>query len=127
MYGNLNILTDDECTTLIDRTIDGGTVGVGLNLEYEICAGKKHPFPNSLLSFKRKKKKMNTYQKEIKEMKKLDLSKSWKPTKFRYSVRRIQTKVSLQTGKDYPYNWFIGGVDSCQGDSGGPLWRNLKV
>merc|ERR1719370_1255577 len=28
---------------------------------------------------------------------------------------------------DYPYNWFIGGVDTCQGDSGGPIWRNIKV
>ena len=123
MYGNLNILTDDECTTLLD----GKTEEMGLNFKYEICAGKKHPFPNSLLSFQRKKKRMTTYKKEVEEVKKLNLAKSWMPTKFRYTVRKTQSKFSLQTGTDYPYDWFIGGVDACSGDSGGPLWRNIKV
>ena len=51
----------------------------------------------------------------------------WKPTKYFYSMNVNQTRVSLGTRENYPYDWFIGGVDSCQGDSGGPLWRNIKV
>ena len=32
----------------------------------------------------------------------------------------------MGTKESYPYDWFLGGVDTCHGDSGGPLWRNIE-
>ena len=34
----VNILTDEESATLLERTFDGGTEDIGLNLDYELCA-----------------------------------------------------------------------------------------
>ena len=42
-------------------------------------------------------------------------------------MKSNHTRVSLGTKESYPFDWFLGGVDSCQGDSGGPLWRNIEV
>ena len=50
----------------------------------------------------------------------------FKPTRFIYKPKMKRTRVSLGTKKTYPFDWYLGGVDSCQGDSGGPLWRNLE-
>ena len=51
----------------------------------------------------------------------------FKPQRYRYKMRSKQIRVGLGVAEDYPYDWFLGGVDSCQGDSGGPLWRNIEV
>ena len=138
MYANVNILTDEECTRLFKP--HGGGEEVDLNLEYEICVGKKHSFPHSIISYHRKLKSKKYRDKEKSEAVKYGLAKwkdsqkkevqwltRWKPTKYFYSMNVNQTRVSLGTRENYPYDWFIGGVDSCQGDSGGPLWRNIKV
>jgi len=49
------------------------------------------------------------------------------PGRYSYAVNKKMTRVSLGTKESYPYDWFIGGVDSCQGDSGGPIFFNRKV
>ena len=124
MYANLNVLEDKECEVLFHPK-GGSKEAVGLNKEYEICVGKKHSFPHSIISFMRKTKRKSLIQKERNEAKKLKLK--LKPSKYAYVLNKKQTRVSLGTPSNYPYDWFLGGVDSCQGDSGGPLWRNIKV
>ena len=66
-------------------------------------------------------------QKQKSEARKQNLANGTKPSKYIYIMNKQQTRVSLGTPGNYPYDWFLGGVDSCQGDSGGPLWRNIKV
>ena len=135
----MNLLTDEECNTLF-KPHGGAEKVMSLNPEYEICVGKKHSFPHSLISYHRKNKSKKYQDKEKAEAVKYGLAKwldsekkevkwltRWKPTKWFYRMNKNQTRVSLGTKQDYPYDWFIGGVDSCQGDSGGPLWRNIKV
>ena len=78
---NVNILTDEECKTLLERIFDGGTEEIGLNLDYELCAQKKHPFPNSLLSFLNPEEEKKY---ELKETEELNLP--IKPNNYRYSV-----------------------------------------
>ena len=56
----------------------------------------------------------------------LGLPSGYKPTKFLYKIKKNETKDLLDTRQDYPYDWYLGGVDSCTGDSGGPLWRNIN-
>ena len=126
MYANLNVLEDDECEVLFQPK-GGSQEAVAYNKDYEICVGKKHPFPHSVISFTRKTKRRKTIQKQKSEAKKLNLEKGTKPSKYIYIMNKQQTRVSLGTPGIYPYDWFLGGVDSCQGDSGGPLWRNIKV
>ena len=138
MYANMNILTDEECTELF-KPHGGGKEAMSLNLEYELCVGKKHSFPHSIISFQRRKKSAARQKKELNDALKYNLAVKdtntgkirWptvlKPTKYWYKMNPKQTRVSLGTKENYPYDWFIGGVDSCQGDSGGPLWRNVKV
>ena len=126
MYANQNLLTDKECQTLMNILPKDEQEQMAINFDYELCAGKKHPFPNAMVSFHRKKKKKTTIEKEKEEAKKLKLEKSWEPTKYTY-VPKKHTRISLGTKENYPFKWFIGGVDTCQGDSGGPLWRNIKV
>ena len=50
-----------------------------------------------------------------------------KPTKYTYMMNKAPRQKALGLPEDYPYNWFLGGVDTCGGDSGGPLWTNIKV
>ena len=88
--------------------------------------GKKHSFPKALLSFERKtKSKKKVMSKELEIAKKYKIK--YKPQRYRYKMRSKQIRVGLGVAEDYPYDWFLGGVDSCQGDSGGPLWRNIEV
>ena len=56
----------------------------------------------------------------------MGLPSGYKPTKFLYKIKKNETKDLLDTRQDYPYDWYLGGVDSCTGDSGGPLWRNIN-
>jgi len=131
MYANLNILMDEECETLFnhskafDKKNDANT-DMSLNKEYEICTGKKHKFPADGISFVRRKKKKAVREAEKAKATKLGL-KGLKPTKYRYTRANARKfKGNIKTPPEYPYDWFLGGVDSCQGDSGGPLWRNIK-
>ena len=126
MYANLNVLEDNECEVLFQPK-GGSKVAVGYNKDYEICVGKKHPFPKSVISFTRKTKRKSMIKKQKAEAKKLKLEQGTKPSKYIYIMNKQHTRVSLGTPGNYPYDWFLGGVDSCQGDSGGPLWRNIKV
>ena len=65
--------------------------------KFEMCAGLKKPFP-TVTTFK---KQGNKY-KEIKS----------RPDKLGFKLG----------GKEYPYDYYIGGTDSCSGDSGGGLY-----
>merc|ERR1712142_1194906 len=127
MYANLNILTDEECETLFKYSIDANKYSdMQFNKEYEICTGKKHRFPAEGVSFVRHKKKKEILEAEKAKAAQLGL-KGLKPTKYRFTRTNARKfKGSFKTAADYPYDWFLGGVDSCQGDSGGPLWRNIK-
>ena len=126
MFANMNILTDEECEIMF-KPMGGSKQAILLNNRYDICAGKKHPFPHSIISFERRKKRRSAISKEKSEAKKSKVSARIKPTQFYYKISPKQTRVSLGTPEDYSYKWFLGGVDSCQGDSGGPFWRNIKV
>merc|ERR1719220_1941543 len=77
------------------------------------------------MSFRRTRKRSSQYKKEKEDAKKLNLPAGFQPTKYVYRILQKQSRVSLGTKESYPYDWFLGGVDSCQGDSGGPLWRNI--
>ena len=116
------MLTDEECETLIDAC--PACQGIGYVKKYEFCAGKKHEFPASMLSFTRKKKRLNVWKQQRRDAKKYGIRA---PGRYRYAINGKMTRVSLGTKESYPYDWFIGGVDSCQGDSGGPIFFNRKV
>ena len=118
MYANMNVLTDEECNILMEQDREEN--------EYEICAGKKHMMPNSVISFKRRQKKPSFLKRQQEGAEKYGFPKAYHPTPYSYSFQKA-SKVHLGTPKDYPFKWFMGGVDSCQGDSGGPLWRNVKA
>ena len=75
------------------------------NRKYELCAGKKNEFPKGLMSFRRRRKKLSQYKKEIEDAEKLGLSKDLKPTKYFYRFSRKESKVSLGTNETYPYDW----------------------
>jgi len=127
MFASLNILTDEECTTLYEHQIaKNENNDMGWNAEYEICTGKKHKFPENpvhLVRFRKSKRKLNA---EKALAKKLGVPKGYRPTKYTFKKGEKVKKNSLGMAEDYPYDWYIGAVDSCQGDSGGPLWRNIK-
>jgi len=126
MFAKLNILTDDECATLTKYLIEKDSDNDNnFKSEYEICTGKKHKFPKESISLKWKRKDKSVLKKEKAKAKAMDLPKSSKPSKYTFKVVG-KRNTSLGVADDYPYDWFIGGVDSCQGDSGGPLWRNIK-
>ena len=61
-YANLNLLTDEECSTLLDSTKTRKIVA--WNEKYEFCVGKKHSFPRKMIAFKRVKKKTETLKSE---------------------------------------------------------------
>ena len=54
MYANLNLLTKEECATLIAAAKLDDTLS--LNEDYEFCAGKKHREPGNGLKYKRRPK-----------------------------------------------------------------------
>ena len=122
-FTNINLLSLEECRTLLD-TIDLQDF-INLQEKYEFCAGKKHEFPTGLASFVRRRKRRKQLMKEKQVANRL--KSPVKPSPYNYKFSRSRTRVSLGVPEKYPYDWFIGGVDSCQGDSGGPLWRNIKV
>ena len=93
--------------------------------KYELCAGKKHFFPRKLISFNRIIKTTKIYKNEKKEAQLLGIS--IKPTRFWYKFEEKETSDWLGTSYDYPYEWFLGGMDSCPGDPGSPLWRNVAT
>jgi len=126
MIANLNILNDEECEILFkNREKKKNSIRLEWNKEYEICTGKKHQFPKSNWRFLRKKKSNKTLVAEKAIAKEFKFAV--KPTKYEYIFKKSKKKFdSLKTPRKYPYDWFLGGVDSCQGDSGGPLWRNIK-
>ena len=121
-FANMNMLTDEECDTLIKDC--PACQGMGYMKKYEFCAGKKHLFPPGMLSFVRRKKSKKFLKKEKANAKKYGVKR---PGKFRYRSVKGRNRISLGTKESYPYDWFIGGVDSCQGDSGGPIFHNRKV
>ena len=47
----------------------GGKWKMFYNKKWELCAGKKYPFPKELLSFRRRLKKNSQYEKEKKDAK----------------------------------------------------------
>lgn len=121
LYANMNILTMDECKTLFKYCED---CFINFNDGLELCAGKKHEFPQGTFSFQRFKKRSKKFLSDTKEAKKFGTQL---PTQYTYRPRSKVVRISPKTKEKYPYNWYTGGVDSCQGDSGGPLWRNIKV
>ena len=38
----------------------------------------------------------------------------FKPTNYEYILSKKRSKISLGLPDVYPYDWFLGGVDSCQ-------------
>ena len=44
----------------------------------------------------------------------MGLASGHKPTNYEYILSSKRSKVSLGLPEDYPYDWFLGGVDSCQ-------------
>jgi len=119
-HANMNLLTEDECTTLAKYQ----EMDLGINFKTEICAGKKSNFPNAYVAFQRKKKTKKKIEEDKALAKKANVNVE--PTKYWWKVQDKPQKKSLDLPNGYPYNWFIGGVDTCQGDSGGPLWTNIK-
>ena len=127
MYANMNILTDEEAVELLKnngkqkREVKGGKIVLG---EFKMFAGKKHTLPAKMIVVKRKQKPKKMLEKQQKEAKEFGMK--LEPTNYKY-LHKSPKKAYSRTPDNYPYEWFMGGVDSCQGDSGGPLWRNVKV
>ena len=117
---NLNILDDDYCQTLLRGKQKKQSLE--LNHELEICTGKKIPFPKSLISFTRRKKRKTILKKQKDEAKTLKFPPHNRPTKYTYILNERKRKIP----DNYPFNWILGGSDSCHGDLGGPLWRNIR-
>ena len=127
MYANMNILTDEEAVELLKNNgkqkheVKGGKIVLG---EFKMFAGKKHTLPAKMIVVKRKQKPKKMFEKQQKEAKEFGMK--LEPTNYKY-LHKSPKKAYSRTPDNYPYEWFMGGVDSCQGDSGGPLWRNVKV
>merc|ERR1719430_501888 len=129
-FANINLLTEDECRHLVDKNED--LSGLDWKPEYEMCGAKKHMFPK-LYEFKLTRKSAEQKKKDMESFKKLeekfghDVAKEfYKPTKYSFHMTGYSTNYE-QVDDDYPFNWYLGTVDTCQGDSGGPMWRNIKV
>ena len=75
------------------------------NSKYELCVGKKNQFPESLIAFRRVRKKASQYKKEKEDAKKMSLSKGYQPTKYNYKILKKESRVSLGTKETYPYDW----------------------
>ena len=122
----MNILTNEEAVELFKNGVQKSEVKGGkLKLEeFRIFAGKKHTLPAKMIVVKRKQKPKKMLEKQQKEAKEFGMK--LEPTNYKY-LHKSPKKAYSRTPDNYPYEWFMGGVDSCQGDSGGPLWRNVKV
>ena len=78
-----------------------------------------------MISVGRYEKVSKKYHEEKEKSKLLGIS--IKPTRFWYKFEEKETSDWLGTSYDYPYEWFLGGMDSCPGDPGSPLWRNVAT
>ena len=120
---NLHLLTTEECKVMLKHC---PTCGKQKSINsHEICAGKKHENPDKIVSFKRKKKKVEQYRTDKDNAEKYDLSP---PSKYRYAIQKTRSQLgSFPLNDSYPFDWFIGGEEMCQVDIGSPLLRNIKV
>ena len=87
------------------RVADDETWDMYFNKRYELCVGKKNQFPESLIAFRRVRKKDSQYKKEKEDAKKMSLSKGYQPTKYNYKILKKESRVSLGTKETYPYDW----------------------
>ena len=62
MYANLNILNNKECQTLIVNINKKRESAIQWNKDWEICAGKKHEFPKTPITFHRYPKRKLKYK-----------------------------------------------------------------
>ena len=67
MFANLNILNNKECEELLKHQNQNSDLD--WNKDYELCAGKKHQFPKSAISFEKVKKKAGVKTEEIRQAK----------------------------------------------------------
>jgi len=132
-FATVNVLTQDECKILIEKNPDKELDTLYWNNEYEMCAGKKHHFPSNSPIFKRKKKRKEHLAKDMEKFKELEkqygketADQYYKPGKHVYKFEKYDNTYA-GVAADYPYNWYLGSIDTCQGDSGGPMWRNKPV
>jgi len=134
-FAAVNLLTKDECRVLIPQK-EGRDPE--FSEEYEMCAGKKHMFPQKVYWFARKRKSEEEKEKEKKIMKKIEDKYGEEVAKEYYTPAKSRLKLlkelsdndpGLYEGVEhgYPYNWYIGSTDTCQGDSGGPIWSNIEA
>jgi len=121
-FANMNLLLDEECAYLDKNVKDDRPSGI--NFKTEFCAGHKSNFPNAFTTLKRRKKNKKERKKDKRLAKKAGVT--MKPTEYAYKNIQEFKKRSLEVPDDYPYKWYLGGVDTCQGDSGGPLWTNFE-
>merc|ERR1712054_268619 len=80
-YCNDACRDDKECEIMF-KPMGGSKQAILLSNKYDICAGKKHPFPHSIISFERRKKRKSAIAKEKSEAKKNKVSARNKPTQF---------------------------------------------
>merc|ERR1712083_897517 len=96
------------------------------------CGGKKNLFPAKRLVFAREQKTRKEVRTDVRLRKRImkvegkEKKPYRSPSKKKY-LYQGEEKDFGELGANYPYNWYIGGVDTCQGDSGGPMWRNVKT
>jgi len=125
-YAGINLLTSTECKYMFNMTDQ--LKKNSFWSKYEMCGGKKSLFPAKRMLFARVKKNKKELKRDKKtyKSKRKELGDDQKPKKAKFMYQGEDTDFEgLVDG--YPYNWYLGGVDSCQGDSGGPLWRNIKI
>jgi len=136
-FATVNVLTQDECKILIeknpDKELHEKLESLYWNNEYEMCAGKKHHFPNKSPLYSRKKKRKERLAKDMEKFAELEkkygkktADQYYKPSKHVY-IMTAYDNTYAGVAADYPYNWYLGSADTCQGDSGGPIWKNKPV
>jgi len=134
-FAGINIMTSSECkymlfnrTKLLKDKGDKQASDNNFSPKFELCAGKKSLFPAKRIVFAKKKKSKKELRRDKKtyKRKRKELGDDQKPRRSQFLYQGEDTDFEgLVDG--YPYNWYLGGVDTCQGDSGGPLWRNIKI
>jgi len=125
-FAGINLLTSSECKYMFNMTERGQKNKFWP--KFEMCGGKKSLFPAKRIVFARVRKSKKELRKDKKmyQNKKGELGNHQKPRKSKFLYQGEDTNFEgLVDG--YPYNWYLGGVDTCQGDSGGPMWRNIKI
>ena len=88
-----------------NREKDDPAWNMYFNKDYELCVGKKHQFPKSMMTFRRARKKSSQFKKEKEDATKLNLPKGFQPTKYVYKLLSKPSRVSLGTKETYPYDW----------------------